>query len=127
MTRFFGIYFAGIVEGEDVVSGGEAMEAALGGGDGVDGRASGVEEEGQDFGGDRLAGGVGTDEVEDGVVVEVGVLGGAQGGEGPGEESLPGDLVLRPVEAQEFAKGRGAASGVDAVGTGWGRGCWTWS
>ena len=37
MSRFFRIYFAGVVKSEDVMGGGEAVEAAFGGGERVEG------------------------------------------------------------------------------------------
>src|ERR1700690_223096 len=86
------------------MGGGEDVEAAFGGGKHVEGDSGGVDELGQDFGGDRFAGGGGSDEVEDGVVVEGFVLGRFHGGENPVEEGLPGGVVPGLVDAQEFAE-----------------------
>ena len=66
ISRFFRIYFAGIVKSEDVIGGGEAVEAALGGGERVEGRAAGVDQAGEELGGDRFAGIMRSDEIEDG-------------------------------------------------------------
>src|ERR1043166_6154163 len=105
MSRFFRIYFAGIVKSEDVMGGGEAVEAALGGGERMKGRAAGVDQTGEEFGGDRFARIMRSDEIEDGVVVEGGVLGGTQGGQGPVEDGLPGGVMARLVETEQFSKG----------------------
>jgi len=66
MARFFGIYFAGVIEGKDVMGGGETVEAAFGTGKGVDGSAGRVEEMSEDAGGEGFAGKGGSGEVEDG-------------------------------------------------------------
>src|ERR1051325_4694580 len=104
MSRFFRIYFAGIVKSEDVMGGGEAVEAAFGGGERMEGRAAGIDQTGEEFGGDRFARIMRSDEIEDGVVVEGGVLGGTQGGQGPVEDGLPGGVVARLVETEQFSK-----------------------
>src|ERR1051325_3900215 len=104
ISRFFGIYFAGVVKSKDVMGGGEAVEAALGGGERMKGRAAGVDQTGEEFGGDRFARIMRSDEIEDGVVVEGGVLGGTQGGQGPVEDGLPGGVVARLVETEQFSK-----------------------
>src|ERR1051325_5365657 len=102
MSRFFRIYFAGVVKSEDVMGGGEAVEAALGGGERVEGRAAGVDQACEELGSDRFARIMRSDEVEDGVVVEGGVLGGTQGGQGPVEDGLPGGIVARAGGAEAF-------------------------
>src|ERR1041384_7373122 len=104
MPRFFRIYFARVVKSEDVMGGGEAVEAALGAGERVEGRAAGVDQTGEEFGGDRFARIMRSDEIEDGVVVEGGVLGRTQGGQGPVEDGLPGGGMAPPGEAGEFLK-----------------------
>src|ERR1051325_4892666 len=119
MPRFFRIYFAGIVKSEDVMGGGEAVEAALGAGERVEGRAAGVDQAGEELGGDRFARIMRSDEIEDGVVVEGGVLGGTQGGQGPVENGLPGGVVARLVETEQFSKrSQGAVRGFGADGFG---------
>src|ERR1051325_3858297 len=55
ISRFFGIYFAGVVKSEDVMGGGEAVEAALGRSERMEGRAAGVDQAGKEFGSDRFA------------------------------------------------------------------------
>src|ERR1051325_3214997 len=104
MSRFFRIYFAGIVKSEDVMGGGEAVEAALGGGERVKGRAAGVDQAREEFGSDRFARIMRSDEIEDGVVVEGGVLGRTQGGQGPVEDGLPGGVMARLGETEQFSK-----------------------
>src|ERR1043165_4910277 len=119
MPRFFRIYFAGIVKSEDVMGGGEAVEAALGGGERVEGRAAGVDQAGEEFGSDRFARIMRSDEIEDGVGVEGGVLGGTQGGQGPVEDALPGGVVARLFETEQFSKrSQGAVRGFGADGFG---------
>src|ERR1043166_6902723 len=121
MSRFFRIYFAGIVKSEDVMGGGEAVEAAFGAGERVKGRAAGVDQAGEEFGSDRFARIMRSDEIEDGVVVEGGVLGGTQGGQGPVEDGLPGGVVARLVETEQFSKrSQGAVRGFGADGFGGG-------
>src|ERR1041385_1861367 len=104
MSRFFRIYFAGVVKSEDVMGGGEAVEAALGAGERVEGRAAGVDQAGEELGSDRFARIMRSDEIEDGVVVEGSVLGGTQGGQGPVEDGLPGGVVARLVEPVQFSQ-----------------------
>src|ERR1041384_1146558 len=104
MSRFFRIYFAGVVKSEDVMSGGESVEAAFGGGERVEGRAAGVDQAGEELGSDRFARIMRSDEIEDGVVVEGGVLGRTQGGQGPVEDGLPGGVMVRLVETEQFSK-----------------------
>src|ERR1051325_4145266 len=119
MSRFFRIYFAGIVKSEDVMGGGEAVEAAFGGGERMEGRAAGIDQTGEEFGGDRFARIMRSDEIEDGVVVEGGVLGGTQGGQRPVEDGLPGGVMARLVETEQFSKRtQGALRGFGADGFG---------
>src|ERR1041385_1169560 len=60
-----------------------------------------------------------SDEIEDGVVVEGGVLGGTQGGQGPVENGLPGGVMARLVETEQFSKrSQGAVRGFGADGFG---------
>src|ERR1051326_8678932 len=104
MSRFFRIYFAGVVKSEDVMGGGGSVEAALGGGERMEGRAAGVDQAGKEFGSDRFARIMRSEEIEDGVVVEGGVLGGTQGGQGPVGDGLPGGVMARLVETEQFSK-----------------------
>src|ERR1051325_9124494 len=119
MPRFFRIYFAGVVKSEHVMGGGEAVKAAFGGGERVEGRAAGIDQAGEEFGSDRFARIMRSDEIEDGVVVEGGVLGRSQGGQGPVEDGLPGGVMARLVETEQFAKrSQGAVRGLGADGFG---------
>src|ERR1043166_6224005 len=119
MSRFFRIYFAGVVKSEDVMGGGEAVEAAFGGGERMERRAAGVDQTGEELGGDRFARIMRSDEIEDGVVVEGGVLGGTQGGQGPVEDGLPGGVMARMFETEQFSKrSQGAVRGFGADGFG---------
>src|ERR1041384_6392741 len=119
MSRFFRIYFAGVVKSEDVMGGGEAVKAAFGGGERVEGRAAGIDQAGEEFGSDRFARIMRSDEIEDGVVVEGGVLGRTQGGQGPVEDGLPGGVMARLGGTEEVSKRNpGAVRGVGGGGAG---------
>ena len=85
----FGAEAAGIIDGDEVVGGGEDVKPALGGGHRVEGRAGGIDEFGDEFGGYGFAGAGRAGEVEDGVVVEGGIFGRLEGGEEPAIRGKP--------------------------------------
>src|SRR5689334_15079453 len=85
--------------------GGEGVKPALGIREGMDGAKSRIEEAGEETGGDRSTGILGSGEIEDGKGMERGVLGSPHGGEAPVEEGGPGVIVTGFVEAEELAEG----------------------
>ena len=113
----FGVDAAGVVDGDEVVGGGEEVEASLGSGQGVKRGSDGVDEARDELGGYGFAGGCGADEVEDRVVVEGGVAGGLEGGEEPGLES--GEVGIVEMEEGLELRERGLrVFGLDWVGEG---------